>query len=92
MLFVIDYSALSSVASLVNSMALVIALGGAWLLVATRWRRQLASAKASLAGGRQSAMAQAGAAATQRLDRFFYGFGFSSLGLACLLSSLTRLA
>ncbi|WP_407295547.1 hypothetical protein [Stutzerimonas zhaodongensis] len=92
MLFDIDYAGWSSVALLLNSMALLIALGGAWLLIATRWRRQLANAKASLATAHPLLVAQAGtAAATERLDRFFYAFGFSSLGLACLLSSLTRL-
>ncbi len=91
LLLYFDYSALARVAPLVNSLALLIALSGAWLLLATRWRRQLSRAETSLAGSRLSAAEQGGLAATRRLDRFFYGFGFSSLGLACLLSSLTRL-
>lgn len=86
-----DYSTLARVAPLINSLALLIALSGGWLLLATRWRRQLSNAATSLAGSRIPAVEQGGVAATRRLDRFFYGFGFSSLGLACLLSSLTRL-
>ncbi|MEL7558419.1 hypothetical protein [Stutzerimonas chloritidismutans] len=91
MLLEFDYSTLARVAPLVNSLALLIALGGAWLLLATRWRRQLSNAATSLADSRLSSVDQGAVAATRRLDRFFYGFGFSSLGLACLLSSLTRL-
>jgi hypothetical protein len=86
-----DYSTLARVAPLVNSMAMLIVLSGAWLLLATRWRQQTVNAAAPLAGSRASAVAQGCVAARQRVDRFFYGFGFSCLGLACLLSSLTRL-
>ncbi len=91
MLLSIDFSGLSSLATLLNSMALLIALGGAWLLLATRWRRQLAANPAPLAGSSASAVEQVSATGNRRIDRFFYGFGFSSLGLAWLLSSLTRL-
>lgn len=91
MLLNIDFSGLSSLATLLNSMALLIALGGGWLLLATRWRRQLAATAASLAGVNPSAVRQLSAAGTQRIDRFFYGFGFSSLALAWLLSAFTRL-
>jgi len=87
----IDFSELSSLATVLNSMALLIALSGAWLLLATRWRRQLAAGAAPVAGARTAAVDQLGAAGTQRLDRFFYAFGFGSLALAALLSSLTRL-
>lgn len=86
----IDFSGVANVASLLNSMALLIALGGGWLLLATRWRRQLASHAGQLAGG-QGAIDRSPSAATQRIDRFFYGFGLGSLALAWLLSSLTRL-
>ena len=89
----IDLSGLASLALLLNSLALLIALGGAWLLLATRWRQQrLATDALSLAEARMPAIEEAGALATQRIDRFFYCFGFGSLGLAWLLSSLTRLA
>ncbi|WP_241729854.1 hypothetical protein [Pseudomonas sp. SST3] len=87
----IDLSGLASFGPVLNSMALLIALGGAWLLLATRWRQQLASQSAHPIGTRGPVVELIGAAATQRIDRFFYGFGFSSLGLAWLLSSLTRL-
>jgi hypothetical protein len=87
----IDFSGLASLGPLLNALALLIALGGAWLLLATRWRQKLASQSVQLAGGRASMGGQFGAAATLRIDRFFYGFGFSSLGLAWLLSSFTRL-
>lgn len=88
----IDLSGLASLALLLNSMALLIAISGAWLLLATRWRRQLATHSLRLAGARVSAAEPLRAQATQRVDRFFYCFGFCSLGLAWLLSSLTRLA
>lgn len=84
----ISVAGLASLCPLLNSMALLIALGGAWLLLATRWRQQLASqltaARREASGGRVST-------ATQRVDRFFYGFGFSSLAIAWLLSSFTQL-
>jgi len=87
-----DVSGLASLALLLNSMALLIAVGGAWLLLATRWRQQLAVNTSYLAGSSAQAVEQVRTLATQRIDRFFYCFGFSSLGLAWLLSSLTRLA
>jgi len=92
LLFQFELTRLAALTPLLNSMALLIAFGGAWLLLATRWRRQLARQSVGLARGAHAALGEhAGAAATQRIDRFFYGFGFSSLGLAWLLSSLTRL-
>lgn len=87
----IDFSGLSSFAALLNSMALLIAVSGAWLLVATRWRQQLTAGAAPLADSSVSGVGPVIAPGTQRIDRFFYGFGFSSLGLAWLLSSITRL-
>jgi hypothetical protein len=88
----IDFSGLSSLATVLNSMALLIALSGGWLLLATRWRQQLAANSAPLASVSPSTARPIGAARTQRIDSFFYGFGFSSLALAWLLSELARLA
>lgn len=89
----IDVSGLARVAFLLNSMALMIALCASWLLVATRWRRQVAAHAEQVAGseGQDGIGRSLASAATQRIDRFFYGFGLGSLSLACLLSSLTRL-
>lgn len=89
----IDVSGLARVAFLLNSMALMIAVCASWLLVATRWRRQGADHAEPLTGsGGQDGIARSlTSAATQRIDRFFYGFGLGSLSLACLLSLLTRL-
>ncbi len=87
----IGFSGLASVASLLNSMALLIALCGSWLLWATRWRRQLAGHLGQLAGNQGAIDRSLNGAANQRIDRFFYGFGLGSLVLACLLSALTRL-
>lgn len=89
----IGVSGLASVAFLLNSMALLIALCASWLLVATRWRRQLAGHAEQMAGsGGQGGIGRSlNGSATQRIDRFFYAFGLGSLSLACLLSSLTRL-
>ena len=91
MLFNLDFSVLAGVASLLNSLALVIAFAGAWLLLATRWRQQLGNCPRRFGGNRTSEGGQLGAAGTPRVDRFFYCFGFASLALAWLLSSLTRL-
>lgn len=91
---------LVSLAPVLNTLALLIGLGGVWLLLATRWREQMAattqrSARAAGSAGNaeQSQAAQRLAIqrlATQRINRFFYGFGFASLALSWLLS--TRLA
>lgn len=90
MLLNVDFSRLAVMAPLLNSMALLIAVCGAWLLLATRWRQRLAFDAARLAAI-QSAGGQVSAAATQRIDRFFHGFGLGSLALACLLSWISRL-
>lgn len=87
----IDFSGVASVASLLNSMALLIALGGSWLLLATRWRRHVAGHMGQLASSQGAIDRSPHGAATQRIDRFFYGFGLGSLALAWLLSALTRL-
>jgi len=86
----INIAGLVGLGPLLNSMALLIALGGAWLLLATRWRQQLASQLAPV-DRREARFGQAYAMATQRIDRCFYGIGFSSLAIAWLLSSLTQL-
>ena len=90
MLLNIDISQLAVLATLLNSMALLIAMCGAWLLLATRWRQRLALDAARLAA-MHPAGGQVDAAATQRIDRFFHGFGLGSLALACLLSWSSRL-
>lgn len=90
MLLKTDVSQLAVLAPLLNSMALLIAMCGAWLLLATRWRQRLALNAARLAAI-PPAGGQVGAAATQRIDRFFHGFGLGSLALACLLSWFSRL-
>lgn len=90
LLLIIDVSRLAVLAPLLNSMALLIAVGGAWLLLATRWRQRLALEAARLTAI-QSAGGQLRVAATQRIDHFFYGFGLGSLALACLLSWFSRL-
>lgn len=87
----VDVSGLASLGSLLNGMALLIALCGAWLLLATRYRQQIANREAQLANSRVSASAHADTGATRRIDRFFNVLGLSSLALAWLLSSLTRL-
>ncbi|WP_437421049.1 hypothetical protein [Stutzerimonas chloritidismutans] len=87
----IDMSGLASLAWLLNSMALLIALAGSWLLVATRWRRQLSGARLHLAESRVETSTDPQRLGTGRVDRFFYAFGFASLGLAWLLSTATRL-
>lgn len=88
----IDMSGLADLAWLLNSMALIIALAASWLLVATRWRRQLFATQLRLAASRMQVASEGREKATRRVNRAFYAIGFSSLGLAWLLSMLTRLA
>lgn len=74
-----------------NGLALFFALAGAWLLLATRLREQLAQARL-LAGNALNALAQQADACdepTRRLNRFFYRFGYTCLALALLLSWLS---
>ncbi len=87
----IDFPGLASVAFMLNSMALLIALCGSWLLLATRWRRQLAGPTGQLAESQVGMGRSRDGAAIQPIDKFFYAFGLGSLVLAWLLSSLTRL-
>ncbi|ACO80263.1 hypothetical protein AvCA_41300 [Azotobacter vinelandii CA] len=81
-----------SPALLLNGVALLFAIAGSWLLLATRLREQRALAR--LAGERE--LDEEGnwalEAATVRINRFFYRFGAGTLLLALLLSwSSTRL-
>lgn len=83
-----DWVGLAGLAPVLNSMAMLIAMGGAWLLLATRWRQLLAVSTQSPVVGTRPAIDYGRQRATQRINRFFYGFGFASLALAWLLSTL----
>lgn len=75
-------------AHMLNALALFFAIAGSWLLLATRVREQRAVARLVA----DSELDELGEEAslqdepTQRLNRFFYGFGGLSLGAALLLS------
>lgn len=77
-----------------NALALFFGLTGGWLLLATRVREQRAVARL-VAGSDAQDMAEELCAVdepVQRLNRFFYRFGFASLGAALALSWIsTRL-
>lgn len=68
----------------VNALALFFALVGAWLLIATRLREQRVAgrlaASSEVEGMAQPALMQD--ETTQRLNRFFYAFGYFSLAVA----------
>jgi hypothetical protein len=71
-----------------NALALFFALAGAWLLVATRLREQRVDARL-LADGELDGVADMGCAMdepTQRINRFFYSFGLTTLVVALLIS------
>ena len=73
---------------MLNGLALFFGLAGAWLLLATRIREQRAVARL-IAGGEIDDMTGPACVIdepTLRLNRFFYGFGYATLGLALLLS------
>ncbi|HUE90666.1 hypothetical protein [Pseudomonas sp.] len=73
---------------MLNGLALFFGLAGAWLLLATRLREQWAMARL-IAGSEMDNMAGPACAfdePTLRLNRFFSGFGYATLGLALLLS------
>ncbi|MFC0712109.1 hypothetical protein [Azorhizophilus paspali] len=78
---------------LLNGAALLFAIAGSWLLLATRLREQRALAR--LVGERElddEERTWALEAATVQINRFFYRFGAGTLLLALLLSwSSTRL-
>lgn len=71
-----------------NALALFFGLAGSWLLLATRVREQRAVARL-IAGSAAKDMAgevYVFDAPTQRLNRFFYRFGFVSLAVSLALS------
>ena len=69
----------------INGLALFFALAGSWLLLATRLREQRASARL-VADAELDAEASLLDERTQRINRFFYGFGAITLAAALLLS------
>lgn len=74
-------------AKLINLLALLVACPGGWVLHATRRREQ--RARACLAARNHSSDERFEALldlATQRMNRFFYRFGFACLALALLVS------
>jgi hypothetical protein len=74
-------------AKLINLLALLFACPGGWVLHATRRRelraRACLAARTSEGNERFEALLDL---ATQRMNRFFYRFGFACLGLALLMS------
>ncbi|GAB3370264.1 hypothetical protein [Azotobacter armeniacus] len=71
---------------LLNAVALLFALTGSWLLLATRIREQRALARLAGEGELGEEETWALDAATGRVNRFFYRFGACTLLLALLLS------
>ncbi|NQD94797.1 hypothetical protein HP532_19295 [Pseudomonas sp. CrR25] len=75
-------------AQLVNALALFFAAAGTWLLLATRLREQRGRARLAI----ESELEEVDARPlmldepTLRLNRFFYRFGYASLGLAVAVS------
>lgn len=72
-------------AQMLNALALFFAVAGSWLLLATRIREQRAMARLA-ADSELLQEATLDDEPTQRLNRFFYGFGGVSLSIALLLS------
>ncbi len=75
-------------AQAVNGLALFFTAAGGWLLLATRVRELRAVARL-VASGEMEEMDEETSMqdeATQRLNRFFYGFGGATLAGALLLS------
>ncbi|WP_313025002.1 hypothetical protein [Pseudomonas lopnurensis] len=70
---------------LLHGVALLCALCGGWLLLATRWREQRAATRL-LATNVTAGAADAEQAATIRLNRLFYRVGFAGLALALAFS------
>ncbi|MCQ4295772.1 hypothetical protein NAU58_09315 [Pseudomonas stutzeri] len=79
-------------AYLLNGLALICALCGGWLLVATQWRetRSVRQAVIAQAAGASRDTA-AGDGATQRVNRVFYRFGWAGVLLGLSLSVASRL-
>ena len=73
-----------------NLLALLFALAGAWLLLATRQRQLRLGTRLAAAQGVEDEVDVD--EATARMNRFFFLFGFACLALALLVSwSSTRL-
>jgi len=70
-----------------NGVALFFALSGSWLLLATRIREQRAVTR--LVGDNDAEATCLLDEPVQRINRFFYRFGYATLGLASLLSWLS---
>lgn len=75
-------------AQAVNGLALFFTVAGSWLLLATRVREQRAVARLVASSeldemDEETSLQDEG---TLRLNRFFYGFGGATLGVALLLS------
>jgi len=75
-------------AKLINLLALLLAFPGSWLLHATRRREQRAQAllEAAAQNRRVDDATLMHDGATQRMNRFFYRFGFACLGVALIIS------
>ena len=75
-------------AKLINLLALLFAFPGGWLLHATRRREQraLAVLVAATQNRRIDDATLMLDGATQRMNRFFYRFGFACLGVALVVS------
>ena len=73
-------------AQLINSLALLSAVAGGWLLVVTRWRQQGALLRSPASPPRSLDDARQWCEATARVNGFFYRLGSVGLGLAVLLS------
>lgn len=72
----------------VNGLALFFAVAGSWLLLATRLREQRAVGHLAASSELDELDEEASLLdePTQRINRFFYGFGGATLGAAILLS------
>ncbi|MNR31198.1 hypothetical protein D3C85_1486950 [compost metagenome] len=78
-------------AQVVNGLALFFACAGAWVLLATRLREQRSVARLA-AESELDEPASVQDEAAQRLNRFFYAFGYFSLTVAfCVSWASTRL-
>src|SRR5471032_966048 len=78
----------SKASKLINLLALLLAFPGSWLLHATRRREQraLAVLEAATQNRRVDDSMLMLDGATQRMNRFFYRFGFACLGVALVVS------
>ena len=68
--------------NLINAVAAFLALMGAWLWLATRWREQRSHTAGMVRSVRQHT-------ATAQVNRFFYVFGAACLASALMLSQLS---